>query len=138
MRRLILALVAGAIVPAVAQQHLATASGSVPAPGPAAVIVPSLPAPPVAEDAPPGLFLQAAAQALAAGRTGEAVEALERAESRALDRAVRPSLANVPDRKPLVQQIAAARAALASGDRGRAMELIQAAIHDPEAVGGSK
>ena len=128
MRLLAVTLSAVAILAgpaAVAQQPTA---------GDLAAIRRPLPPPPVDDNAPPSVYLAAAAQALAAHRDGEAQEAMERAESRALDRSVRPSLAKTPDRKPLVQQIAAARAALASGDRGLAAELVQSALHDPEAM----
>src|SRR5690348_11620523 len=47
-----------------------------------------LPPPPLEENASVRDFLVAARGALAAGRTGEAQEALERAETRALDRSV--------------------------------------------------
>lgn len=87
-----------------------------------------LPVPQVDENAPASVFLDAARRALAAGRGGEAQEALERAESRALDRSVRPSRAGQPSQQPVVADIAAAREALAAGDRMRVLELIDAAI----------
>jgi hypothetical protein len=93
-----------------------------------------LPVPPIDENAPPSAFLQAAQTAIAANRTGEAQEALERAESRALDRSVRPSKVGQPSRQPLVQQIAQAREALGAGDRQHAVSLIEAAIANPEAT----
>ena len=87
-----------------------------------------LPTPEVDEDAPPSAFLNAARLAIAAGRDGEALEALERAESRALDRSVRPSRAGVPSPQPLVARIAEARAALAGGDRMQTLQLIDQAL----------
>jgi hypothetical protein len=98
------------------------------------VIAPRLPAPPIDENSPPGAFLRAARAALAAGHTGEGQEALERAESRALDRSVRPSTAGQPSQQSLVQQITEARGALSSGDRGRAIQLIDVALQNPEAA----
>lgn len=86
-----------------------------------------LPEPDVDENAPPSAFLAAARGAIAAGRTGEAMEALERAESRALIRSVRPSRAGDPSRQPLVRIIADARAKLAGGDRMGALEAIERA-----------
>jgi hypothetical protein len=97
-------------------------------------IAPRLPAPSISEDAPPHDFLIAARQALAANRTGEAQEALERAESRTLNRSVRPSMANDPSHQPLVAQIGQARDALASGDRARTIQLIDTALANPEAT----
>jgi hypothetical protein len=94
-----------------------------------------LPAPSVDENAPPQVFIQAALRAIAAGRTGEAQEAIERAESRALIRSVKPSQAEQPSEQPLVQQLTQARLALASGDRLRAATLLEAAAKSPEAGG---
>jgi hypothetical protein len=94
---------------------------------------PSLPVPMIDEDAPPAEFLKAAARAIATGHTGEAQEAMERAESRALDRSVRPSKAGMPSRQVLVNQIAKARQALAAGDRLTALQLVQAAAAAPDA-----
>jgi hypothetical protein len=48
-------------------------------------IAPRLPAPPVGENATPESYVQAAQQALQRNRTGEAQEALERAETRVLE-----------------------------------------------------
>jgi hypothetical protein len=94
---------------------------------------PSLPVPMISEDAPPAAFLKAAEQALAANRTGEAQEAMERAESRALDRSVRPSQASQPSQQSLVTQIAQARQALEAGDKMTALRLVQAAAANPDA-----
>jgi hypothetical protein len=97
-------------------------------------IAPRLPAPPVPESAPPAAFLRAAREALAEGRTGEAQEALERAETRALDRSVRYSAGNQPSRSPLIQTIMQARGAVAQGDRARALQLIDSALRQPDAA----
>ncbi len=94
---------------------------------------PSLPVPVIDEDAPPAEFLKAAARAITLGHTGEAQEAMERAESRALDRSVRPSKAGMPSRQALVNQIAQARQALAAGDRLTALQLVRAAAAAPDA-----
>lgn len=96
---------------------------------------PSLPPPPVDDDAPPAAFLDAARRAIAANRTGEAQEALERAESRALDRAVKPSAAGTPSGQPLVKQIAHARQLLSAGDRAGAVKVIEKAMNTAEAKG---
>ena len=117
------AVLAGFSVPAAAQ--------TLASPPPAAAASPygaRLPAPDVDENAPPTAFLNAARVAIAAGREGEALEALERAESRALVRSVRPSLADRPSRQPQVGRIAAARAALTAGDRMQALQLIDEAL----------
>lgn len=88
------------------------------------VIAPRLPVPSAGDDASPRGFLEAAQRALTLGRTGEAQEALERAESRLLDRSVAPSRAGQPSVQPLVARTADARRALAAGDRGRAQQMI--------------
>ncbi len=87
-----------------------------------------LPTPDVDENAPVSVFLDAARRALAAGRAGEAQEALERAESRALSRSVRPSRAGQPSRQPVVERISAARQALGTGDRLHVLQLIDEAL----------
>src|SRR5690242_13993731 len=53
-------------------------------------IAPRLPTPLAGEDTTPRRYLIDARQALALGRTGEAQEALERAETRLLDRPAPP------------------------------------------------
>lgn len=70
-----------------------------------------LPDPGIADEAPPSAFIAAARTAIAVGRLGEAMEAIERAESRLLARHVRPSLAGTPSDQALVVQLRAARAA---------------------------
>jgi alkylation response protein AidB-like acyl-CoA dehydrogenase len=113
-------VLAGLAVPAVGQTLAPVDAPSLPSV--------RLPTPEVDEDAPPSAFLNAARLAIAAGRDGEALEALERAESRALDRSVRPSRAGVPSPQPLVAAIAQARAALAGGDRMQTLQLIDQAL----------
>lgn len=95
---------------------------------------PKLPAPPVSESAPPAAFIKAAQAALAAGKLGETQEAIERAETRALDRSVRPSTASDPSQQPLVQQLAQARQLLASGDKIGTMQKLNAALANPDAT----
>jgi hypothetical protein len=74
-------------------------------------------------DAPP--FAQ---PRLAGGRTGEAQEALELAESRMLNRAVDPTRAASPDSDHPVLDVGAARQALAAHDRPGAARAIDDAI----------
>jgi hypothetical protein len=90
-----------------------------------------LPEPPLPESAPPSAFVVAARTAIAAGRIGEAREAIERAESRLLVRSVRPSLAATPSDQALVRQLAAARAALGAGDRATALDILAGILPDP-------
>ena len=96
-------------------------------------IAPALPAPTVDDDSPPLIFLLSARQAIADGKLGVAQEALERAESRALVRSVKPSRANVPSDQGIVAEIAAARHALASGDRATALDKISTALANKDA-----
>jgi hypothetical protein len=91
------------------------------------VIAPALPPPPVGDKATPQDYLRVAQQALARGRTGEAQEALERVEARALDRSVPLFQTDKPIEDPLVAQIRQARLALGSNDPARAMQLITSA-----------
>lgn len=100
---------------------------------PQEVLGQALPRPDIDEDAPPRAFLLAAQAALAQAHFDLAQEALERAESRALIRSVRPSLAGTPSAQPLVGHIAAARRALLAGDRAACLAAIAAALGDPKA-----
>lgn len=76
-------------------------------------VAPRLPAPAVALDASPREFLLAARSALVRGRVGEAAEALERAETRLLDRAVMIQQAGLPASDRIVLDLAVARRAAA-------------------------
>jgi hypothetical protein len=92
------------------------------------VIAPRLPEPNVPPDSGPEQYLMAARQALAAHQTGVAQEALERAETRALDRSVAPSRASDPNGQRLIKQINDARNALSTGDAATAMQIIDSAL----------
>lgn len=91
-------------------------------------IAPNLPSPPVGENAPVRDYLMAARAALFAGRTGEAQQSLEMAETRALDRSVPLFQTNVASTAPLVEAIRNALQALSAGDRGRAVQVIEAIL----------
>lgn len=91
-------------------------------------IAPTLPAPDVAENATPQQLLLAARAALAAGRTGQAQEAMERAQTRLLDRATPLFQTDRPSTNPAVAEISAALRALGAGDRAGAMRGIDAAM----------
>ncbi len=92
------------------------------------LISPSLPAPPVGANADATQYLQAAQNALSRNRTGEAQAALENAETFLLNRSVPQGMVNQPDQSPAVRNINGALQALAEGDRGRSMDLINQAI----------
>ncbi len=96
-------------------------------------VAPTLPAPAVGADATARTYLRAARVALVAGRTGEAQQALEMAETRALDRSVPPGQTDTPSGNHLVARIGAARQALGANDRGRALREIDTAIGTPSA-----
>lgn len=98
-------------------------------------IAPRLPAPDAASNTPEA-FLMAAQRALAAGRTGQAQEALERAETRLLTRSTDPSMANTPDSAPMVMQISQARQALARRDNAGARRAIDMAMASNASGGG--
>ena len=91
-------------------------------------IAPNLPSPAIGDNASAPDYLAAAQNALAAGRTGEAQQALEMAQTRLLDRSVPLFQTNTPSGNPAVAQISQALQALAAGDRQNCMQLIQAAI----------
>ncbi len=89
-------------------------------------LAPNLPAPPAGDDIQT-LLLDARAS-LQAGRTGEAQEALERAETRALDRSVPYGTERQVDSGPLVRATNGARAALAAGNIAAAITIINEAL----------
>ncbi len=97
-------------------------------------IAPRLPIPPVGENANPEQLLRAAQEALNMRHTGLAQEALERAETRLLDRATAPSAANQPDDAPRIAMITQARQALGNGDLATAQRLVGQAL----AAGGNR
>jgi hypothetical protein len=96
--------------------------------GSTGTIAPRLPAPPVGSDASAHDYLVAARTALAANKTGEAQEALERAESRALQGSVLATQISQPSDQPMVTMISQARTALAQGDKAGAMQAIDSAL----------
>jgi hypothetical protein len=91
-------------------------------------IAPNLPSPRVGENANVVDYLRAAQSALQSGRTGEAQQSLEMAQTRLLDRSVPQSQTNNPSDNPAVTQISQALKALAAGNRTQTMDLIQSAI----------
>jgi len=98
-------------------------------------VAPNLPSPQGDEDQLPSGFLKAAQSALAAGRTGQAQQALEMAQTRLLDRSVPIGQTNNPSDNPSVRQTSQALRALAAHDRGTCMQLIEAAIGSASAQG---
>ncbi|MGI4939741.1 MAG: hypothetical protein ACRYHQ_04100 [Janthinobacterium lividum] len=92
------------------------------------VVAPALPVPPVPSVSTPRQFLQAAWEALLRGRSGEAQEALERAETRVLDRSVIASMTTAPDTDRIVLDIAVARRALAAHQSPVALRAIDDAL----------
>jgi len=91
-------------------------------------IAPTLPTPSVGETATTREYLQAARASLVAGRTGQAQQSLEMAETRALDRSVAQGQTNAPSDSQMVARIQDARRALGSGDSTQAIQLIDRAL----------
>ena len=91
-------------------------------------IAPNLPSPAVGPNANAVDYLRAAQASLQGGRTGEAQQSLEMAQTRLLDRSVPMGQTNNPSDNPAVSQISQALKALAAGDRAQTMNLIQSAI----------
>ena len=91
-------------------------------------IAPSLPQPPLGDDASVRALLIDARAALSKRRTGAAQEALEQAETRLLTRSVRPDTVGIPASGPLVTSISDARQALARRDIASSMAAIERAL----------
>jgi hypothetical protein len=106
-----------------------------PASAPNDTVLSPLPSPNLPEGAKPSDALLAAQGALAAGRIGEAQQALEMAQTRMLDRSVALGQTNNPSDNPTVGQISQALQALAARDRAGCMQSIQAAIGSATAQG---
>ena len=91
-------------------------------------IAPTLPASAAGENAAPSDYLKSARASLVAGRTGQAQQSLEMAETRALDRSVAQGQTNAPSDSQMVARIHDARRALGSGDSTHAIQLIDFAL----------
>jgi hypothetical protein len=91
-------------------------------------IAPTLPESSLGANATARDYLTAARSALVAGRTGQAQQSLEMAETRALDRSVEPSLASEPSHSQFINRIGEARHALGDGDSKRAISIIDLAL----------
>lgn len=97
-------------------------------------VAPALPTPELGPNASPADYLRAAESALAGGRTGEAQQSLEMAQTRLLDRSVPYGQVTTPIRSPAIDTISQALQALGAGDRVQAMQMIRAAMHQAEAA----
>jgi len=91
-------------------------------------IAPTLPDADASESADTMEFLRAARVALVAGRTGQAQQSLEMAETRALDRSVPQGQTNTPTASPFVAHIRGARLALSNHDNDKAIQLVDEAL----------
>jgi hypothetical protein len=100
------------------------------------VIAPTLPAPQAGEDTSPQRYLLDARRALAAGRTGEAQEALEHAETRLLDRARPLGAEGRPVQGPRIRQIHAILEMLGNNNRAGALASLDQLIAEGPARPG--
>lgn len=91
-------------------------------------IAPNLPSPPLGPNASPRDYLVAARNSLAAGRTGEAQQSLEMAQTRLLDTSVPLGQTTTPIQSPAIEAISRALQALGAHDRAGAMQSIDQAI----------
>ncbi len=91
-------------------------------------IAPTLPPSAIGEDAASRDYLREARASLVAGRSGQAQQSLEMAETRALDRSVATGQTDTPSDSRLVSRIRDVRHALGSGDTARAIQLIDLAL----------
>jgi hypothetical protein len=87
-------------------------------------IAPTPPEPSVGPDASVQQLLMASNQAIGAGQTGTADEALEQAETQILTRTVPQTQTDYASADPVVAQIEQARAALGSNDNAQASQVI--------------
>jgi hypothetical protein len=88
----------------------------------------ALPSSPAGLGGTPRDYRVSARASLVAGRTGEAQQSLEMAETRALGGSVSPDKASVPSDSVMVARIRGALHALGDGDKARAIALIDVAL----------
>jgi hypothetical protein len=103
-------------------------AGNIGPAGSAATVAPTLPSPAIGNDAMSRDYLRTARAALVAGRTGEAQQSLEMAETRALDRTVVLGRTNTPSSSVYIARIGDARRALGNGESHYAIVLIDVAL----------
>ena len=89
---------------------------------------PQLPVAPLGDNSTAEQWLVAARSAIALGQTGKAQEAMERAQTRLLDRSVPLFRTNTPSAHPAIPLISQATRALGAGDRAGAMKLLEQAM----------
>ena len=103
-------------------------SSNIASSGTRSTIAPTLPMPAIPENATPMEYLRSARESLAGGRTGQAQQSLEMAETRVLARSVSQEKTYIPSDDKLVLRIANALRALGAGDRALAMQIIDTAL----------
>lgn len=91
-------------------------------------VAPTLPSPPMGENASPNDYLMAARKSLVHGQTGMAQQSLEMAQTRLLDRSVMASQTDNASQDPRVKRIEDARQALGNGDNKLAMQMIDSML----------
>ncbi len=91
-------------------------------------IAPTLPPSSIGENATAHDYLVAARASLVAGRTGQAQQSLEMAETRALDRSIVADQIGVPSDSRFVARIKDALRALGNGDSAQAIAMIDLAL----------
>ncbi len=124
----IAAIVAAVPVAALAANPTSNRASNISPSDTTSTIAPQLPTPAAGEDNAPRQFLIAARQALAAGRTGEAQEALERAETRLADRSTPLFQTNGVAGGPTIEAVRQARDALGAGNRSQAIQFVEQAL----------
>jgi hypothetical protein len=93
-------------------------------------VAPNLPSAGLGLDATARDYLRTAREALVAGRTGEAQQSLEMAETRVLGGAVTPNRADIPSGRPKAVEIHDALHALGQGDRALAIQIVDIALNN--------
>lgn len=91
-------------------------------------VAPTLPASGLGQNAAVMEYLKVARTAAIAGRSGQAQQSLEMAETRMLGRSVLEGQTNIPIDNLIVTEIRDARLALGSGDQTRAIGLIDTVL----------
>jgi hypothetical protein len=112
-------------VPGVGQSlPMSNAASNIDATDTRSTIAPTLPDAAIGDNAAPRAYVREARDDLAAGRTGQAQQDLEMAQTRMLDRVIPPGHDGGPSHNRTIDRINDARTALGNGDVQRATSII--------------
>jgi hypothetical protein len=118
-------------IPGVGQSlPMSNAASNIDATDTRSTIAPTLPDASIGDNAAPRAYVREARDDLAAGRTGQAQQDLEMAQTRLLDRVIPPGHDNGPSHNRTIDRINEARTALGNGDVQQATSIIDDTLNN--------